>query len=300
MPLRLERLPGNPIINPQTPGYDATTLGDNINGPSLIRAPDWLPDALGRYYLYFAHHQGTHVRLAYADDLAGPWTIHGPGTLTLDQTPFAAHIASPDLHVDHDQRRLRMYYHGCGGVETPWGIEQPTMLAFSADGLHWRTNTELLGESYFRVLTVGDGWTYAVAKGGRLYRSADGITGFTMRSRRLDYSARHWAVRVGADRIDWFYSRWGDQPEHLLHAITPLPADWEQWRVQDRYSLLRPEHAWEGADQPIAVSLPGSVHEPVHELRDPAYFRDDDGREYLLYTTAGESGIALARLIEEA
>jgi len=298
MPLRLQRLPANPIITPDTPGYDAATLGTNINGPSLIRTPDWLPDRLGRYYLYFAHHQGTHIRLAYADDLQGPWNVHPPGTLQLAQTPFRHHIASPDVHVDHDDRRLRMYYHGCGGVQTPRGIEQPTMLAFSDDGLNWRTNTEPLGESYFRVFTVGDGWTYAVAKGGRLYRSADGLSAFEPRGPRMDYSGRHWAVRVREDRIDWFYSRWGDEPEHLLHAFTPLPADWNQWRLHGRQSLLRPEHAWEGVDQPTAVSQLGAVHEPVHELRDPASFRDDDGRAYLLYTTAGESGIAIARIEE--
>ena len=49
------RLPGNPIIRPaMLPGAD----GENINGPSLIRVPDWVANPLGRYYLYFAHHNG--------------------------------------------------------------------------------------------------------------------------------------------------------------------------------------------------------------------------------------------------
>ena len=54
-------------------------MGDNINGPSLIRVPDWIPSALGKYYLYFAHHQGTYIRLAYADQLEGPWRLYSPG-----------------------------------------------------------------------------------------------------------------------------------------------------------------------------------------------------------------------------
>jgi hypothetical protein len=34
---------------------------------------------------------------------------------------------------------------------------------------------------------------------------------------------------------------------------------------------------------------------PVHELRDPAIY-EEDGRLYLLYSVAGEQGIAIARL----
>ncbi len=296
MPLTARRLQHNPIITPDTPGYDAAELGQNINGPSLIRTPDWLPGRLGRYYLYFAHHQGRHIRLAFADDLAGPWNIHAPGTLQLDQTPFAEHIASPDVHVDHHNRRLVMYYHGHGGVATPRGIEQATMVALSSDGLHWQTHTQMLGESYFRVFKF-EGMTYAIAKGGRLYRSADGLTDFALRPGRMDYSGRHWAVRVRASHIDWFYSRWGDEPEHLLHATTPLPAEWTDWRLHGRRPLLAPEHDWEGANLPTAVSLPGAIHAPAHELRDPAYFEDEDGQEYLLYTVAGEAGIGIAELL---
>ncbi|MBI2946207.1 MAG: hypothetical protein HYY23_01070, partial [Verrucomicrobia bacterium] len=60
---RIERLQGNPIIRPEMlPGKD----GNNINGPSLIRVPGWVKSPLGRYYLYFAHHSGQYIRLAYA------------------------------------------------------------------------------------------------------------------------------------------------------------------------------------------------------------------------------------------
>ena len=68
--------------------------------------PEWLPNPLGRYYLYFAHHQGAFIRLAYADELTGPWTVYAPGTLRLEQTPCYRHIASPDLHVDEENRRI--------------------------------------------------------------------------------------------------------------------------------------------------------------------------------------------------
>jgi hypothetical protein len=72
-----ERLLQNPIITPSMMG----SAGDNINGPSLIKAPDWLKQKLGKYYLYFAHHEGEYIRLAYADDLHGPWKIYRPGVI---------------------------------------------------------------------------------------------------------------------------------------------------------------------------------------------------------------------------
>ena len=29
----------------------------NINGPSVLRVPDWVENPLGQYYLYFAQHR---------------------------------------------------------------------------------------------------------------------------------------------------------------------------------------------------------------------------------------------------
>jgi hypothetical protein len=68
----VERLPANPVIHAGLasslrPRADTDDYV-NINWPSLIRVPDWVEDPLGRYYLYFSHHKGNHIRLAYADD----------------------------------------------------------------------------------------------------------------------------------------------------------------------------------------------------------------------------------------
>ncbi len=46
-----------------------------------------------------------------------------------------------------------------------------------------------------------------------------------------------------------------------------------------------------------ASTRPRAVTEPVRQLRDPAIFREN-GRTHLLYTVAGERGIAVAKLIE--
>ena len=58
--VHVERLLDEPIITEAT----HPSIGPNIQGPSLIRVPDWVGDPLGRYYLYFADHKGTYIRLA--------------------------------------------------------------------------------------------------------------------------------------------------------------------------------------------------------------------------------------------
>ena len=59
--------------------------------------------------------------------------------------------------------------------------------------------------------------------------------------------------------------------------------------------MLRPEFDWEGAQAPLAPSVRSVAYGKVNQLRDPAIFVED-GRTYLLYAVAGESGIAIAEL----
>ncbi len=80
MRITARRIGNGPIIGPGL----HPSIGENIQGPSLIRVPDWVAGRLGRYYLYFADHKGAHIRLAHADAVEGPWTVHRPGALRLD------------------------------------------------------------------------------------------------------------------------------------------------------------------------------------------------------------------------
>jgi hypothetical protein len=82
--MRSRRLLEGPII---TADLDPA-IGVNIQGPSMFRVPDWIGHRLGEYYLYFADHKGSYIRLAYADHPAGPWAVHPPGSLTLAQSHF--------------------------------------------------------------------------------------------------------------------------------------------------------------------------------------------------------------------
>ena len=51
-------------------------------------------------------------------------------------------------------------------------------------------------------------------------------------------------------------------------------------------------HPWECA---VACAATGTLDEPSHALRDPAILQED-GRIYLFYAVAGESGIGVAEL----
>lgn len=283
------RFPRNPIIRPDMP-----TVGNDINGPSLVMAPKWLERPLGRYYLYFAGHRGTTIRLAYADSLAGPWKIYEPGVLSIAQTACRGHIASPDIHVDDGKREIRMYFHG----PAKSGEGQRTFLAVSRDGLHFTAFPGILGEAYFRVFERGGAY-YAISNGGILHHSADGVTPFEQGPDLFPmpegHRVRHSAVKLDGDILTVFYSRIGDNPECIMVSTIRMTAGWKRWKPSEGVVLLRPELEWEGADLPLKPSASGPAKGRVRQLRDPAIYREG-GRTYLLYSVAGESGIAIAEL----
>ena len=292
--MRVERFPSNPIVRPD---MDAR-MGDNINGPSLIRVPDWVKNPLGRYYLYFAHHDGHHIRLAYADRLEGPWRTHEAGVLSLQQSRFAGHVASPDVHVDHDLRRIRMYFHGSEVPSGVPGADQYTRLALSSDGLHFEASTERLGRPYFRVFAWG-GYTYALGMPGVFYRSRDGLTAFEQGPTLFASNMRHTALKLDGSILSVFYTDVGNDPESILLATIDLAPDWLQWKESKALTVLQPERDYEGVNAARGPSVRGLVHGPVCQLRDPAIYREDD-HTYLLYSVAGENGIAIAELKDAA
>lgn len=293
--LHARRFRENPILHPRL----HPSLGSNINGPSLIRVPDWLARPLGRYYLYFAHHRGKFIRMAYADDLHGPWTVHPPGTLQLAQTACRGHIASPDVHVDHARRRLRMYFHGAVAKNEPNHTGQRSYVATSADGLAFEASPEVLGPFYFRVFEHGE-WTYAIAKdletegGGRLLRSRTGFGAFEA-GRRILPRQRHVAVLKRDEELLIFYSRGLDRPERILLSRMSLTGDWSTWEPSEPQEVLRPTKRYEGGWRRLTTSRFGKTTSKVRQLQDPAVF-EEDGRSYLLYTCAGERGIGIAEL----
>ncbi len=184
---------------------------DNINGPSAIEVPDWLAERFAgtpvegaRYLLYFAHHRGSWVRLAYARSIEGPWSLYNPkgsehplglrGVLELAETvdgpplkktlglgpglSLVRETASPDVHLDAERQRVVMYFHAGSS------LGQKTFAATSSDGLNFNlpgfggqpghgVRPVALGPFYFRVF-AHRGRAYAFTNGAFLYRAPEG------------------------------------------------------------------------------------------------------------------------------
>jgi hypothetical protein len=290
----VRRCAHNPLIRPET----SPTLGDSIAGPSLIRAPDWLPSRLGRYYLYFAHHRGRFVRLAYADALCGPWTLYEPGVLHLDSiADVHHHIASPDVHVDDEAREIRLYFHGRILHGRPDRTEKRSIhrggLAVSRDGLDFEVVAPAISSTYLRVFTWRGGvWGVAMAGGGALLR-APGPRGPFERIATVVPNMRHAAVLVRGDRLLVFHSRKGDLPERIRMSSVEMGTGEPPFVVSQPVEVVAPETDYEGAGLPVRPPTRKAV--PKRALRDPAIF-EEDGRTWLLYAVAGERGIALAEI----
>ena len=318
--VQVARLLDRPIITPDL----HPSIGMNIQGPSLIRVPDWVEDPLGRYYLYFADHKGRYIRLAYADVVLGPWTIHPPGSLQIEGSHFleappaltaeqeaairsrptrpaaavshdrvteatTPHIASPDVHVDDANRRIVMYFHGLDDVST-----QVSRVATSTDGMHFAARPERLGRTYMRAFSY-DGSTYVMAMPGQFYRSRDPLGGFEEGPRLFNPNMRHSALLRRGDTLYVFWTEVGEVPEHIKVSTIDLAGDWTTWQESPAVEVLRPRFDWEGADAPLEPSVRSTAYGHVNQLRDPAIY-EENGRIYLLYAVAGESGIALAEV----
>src|SRR5580765_3916200 len=184
------------LQNPLLTVASSASIGDNINGPAIIRVPPWVKQPLGRYYMYFAHHKGLFIRLAYADAIEGPWNIYESGVLQLRDTAFFrpqadrpnlpdfmySHMASPEVSLDAAPNRMVLWFHGWWTNGAPWpadnagatrawattnGYGQYTQVADSSDGLHFTVHPSITKESYLRVFREGR-YFYGVARLGVL------------------------------------------------------------------------------------------------------------------------------------
>jgi len=284
----IERLAGNPIIQPKM----SSSIGTNINGPSLIRVPEWVSNPLGRYYLYFAHHKGTFIRLAYADDLSGHWKIYEPGVLRIEDSFCYNHIASPDVHIDESRKEIRMYFHGAN-LDS---VTQGTKVGISPDGMNFRCFDRWLGNPYFRVFRWNKRY-FALGMPGIIYRSEDGLSNFENGPTLFGPNMRHSALKLEGNILSVFYSNAGDAPERILLSTIELTNDWMNWRESQAQIILEPEKLYEGADLPLVPSVRNLAPHRVRQLRDPAIFVEE-GKTYLIYSVAGESGLAIAEIKE--
>lgn len=302
----VQRIGDGPVIYPGMPGLEGDR-GANINGPSVIKVPEWVKNPLGKYYMYFAHHRGTYIRLAYADEPQGPWTIYEPGTLRLEMTSAVHHIASPDILVDDSNERLLLYFHG--PTEMPGGdyggrpYEQRTFIASSRDGLDFEQISGPATTPYVRMFAYrGAYYGLGMAdkasayplwlRSGRFSRSADGLPPYADGPRILDEMRHPGVTRIG-ETLHVFYTMVGDMPERIFYSKVDLRPDWMEWTASLPVEVLRPEGEAEGADLPLTASRGGVAADRERALRDPAVL-NDEGQVFLYYTVAGEKGIAVA------
>jgi hypothetical protein len=305
------------------------SIGDNINGPSVIKVPAWVKRPLGKYYMYFAHHRGTHIRLAYADSLHGPWKIYKPGVLNVSETALYrpqpdppweiygvyTHVASPEVLVDDANKRIVMWVHGQFSDGKRWpddpleaqawlrrnGYSQVTQVTMSGDGLHFKAQPAISAEPYLRVFQHA-GEYYGIVRLGRLVRAGDPMQPFERGPdpfRETPYSGkvRHVALHVEGDTLHIFLSVIGAAPESILHTTMPLTGDWNDWKVGAFDEVLKPEARYECPDWPVRASEVGEIYGAARQLRDPAIYVERAGgkdRLTLFYTTCGEQGIAAA------
>lgn len=321
--IRVARFATNPLVTVKS----SSTLGGNVNGPTVIRVPDWVQKPLGRYYMYFANHRDVFIRLAYADAVTGPWRIHEPGVWHVRDSAlyrpqpdsarfggFNTHFASPEVFIDNANRRIVLWAHGwyTNGEHWPtepkaaqqWanekGYGQFTQGAVSTDGLTFKAQPAITRDSYIRVFERS-GMFYGMARLGMLLRGKDPLAAFEVGPNAFRDTAygsnrvRHVALVPRRDHLHVFFTAIGDAPESLMHSTIDMTRDWKEWRVSTPQVVMQPETDYECANLPIAKSAVGDIFEPARQIRDP-HVLEDDGKTYLFYVLCGEQGVAGAEI----
>lgn len=243
---------GQPIITEAM--FDSLGATDyesyNINGPSVIRVPDWIApenrtDPNATYYMYFAHHGGNYIRLAWAAEIEGHWHLYQVGSgvgsgdrgvldlgsddkIDLDNgVTISNHVASPDVFVDDMNQRIVMYFHAGAVNVNGTGLGQKSLVATSSDGLEFHDGIEsvVLGRFYFKVFEY-NGNLYATSNKGYLFKARDPNHPWTPPS-GFDFRNDLWFERPGSP------SPFQDDIEAA--DFSGVPDD--PWRV--RHSALR-------------------------------------------------------------
>ncbi|MHA1371876.1 MAG: hypothetical protein ACTSWN_00260 [Promethearchaeota archaeon] len=299
--MEITRIEQNPIITSST--FERKRWfkeAANINGPTVIRAPKWFENPLGKYYLYFGHHHGNYIRLAFSEQPEGPYTLYKPGVLRNKKNTFIGkrHVASPEIYIDSQKREIRLYFHAnIRGTGKYADQNQMTFLAISKNGIYFEIRPEQIGPFYMRLL-LHDGMFYSIAKNDNknaiLLKSNDGLHEFE-RGPTFEPNYRHGTLLKKNNTLHLFYTRAREIRESIRHAKIDLVGDWKAWTPSDAEIVLEPEMPWEGANLPPTRSRHGSARHPMNALRDPFIF-EENNKLFLFYCVKGEKGIAVARV----
>lgn len=290
--MKIARIGDKPII---TQDMDES-LGNSINGATLLKVPKWIKNPLANYYLYFAHHQGKHIRLAYSNSITKDFQIYVSGVLDIEKTYFNRHIASPEIYVNDDDKLIYMYFHGMSNGDT----DQYTRVAVSEDGLNFNVMPEIIGTSYWRIF-IKDGYFYSIAmRGGNIKRSKNGLDNWEdCKGIFNGLNIRHIGLRrINENLLQIFYTKKGVCPESIHYVSMDISKDWTEWKLDDNHTLLmKPETDYEGANEPLIPSKGGISPGKQNQLKDPFIYKENE-KEYIFYSAGGENSIAVAELID--
>ena len=326
--------------------------GRNINGPSVIRIPEWIPpeERVAReasYYMYFAHHRGRYIRLAWAEKIEGPWQLYNTGKNIADGQrgvldigsdgilplenglSITHHIASPDVHVDNENRRIVMYFHGKiefkgekkSSNQVSFFAASPQGLDFSSGILpvplsgHYLRVFEYKGalqglknNHYYLPHSTENPWSIPAGfnlLNDRLWKhkEAEFLKFPTMNIESGDIpssksaSVRHLALYRSGSTLNIFFTMKGHSPERMFVTRVDLERDCLPCAEAGTLpvEVLRPEELWEGSAVPPVPSTGGLEKQLANALRDPFVFEDGDNL-YLFYVGGGEQAIGVAQL----
>lgn len=167
---------------------------DNISEPSVIRVPDWIEsadraDPSAEYYMYFAAHHGGFIRLAWAEDIEGPWNLYDmepdvapeelgvlsvwggevidvgqgveirPGECEPGRRKYRQHASGPFAMADDANQQILLYW----GVGTCVWLDDELfgsmqLLAVSPDGLDFNDGIQpaAMGKAFMKLFRSGD------------------------------------------------------------------------------------------------------------------------------------------------
>lgn len=276
----------------------------NINGPVCFRAPEWLKNKLGKFYLIFSDHKGEYLRLAYSNRINSKWKISKYKILELKKKNkiLYDHIASPEVYLDSFNKEIILYFHS---RSKKLGRQQLTFVATSKNGINYKLkNLNPVAPFYFRIFKYNNIY-YGLTKGGDLFSSKNKFLNFKFKKNIFNKyndryhnkrgSIRHLCLLIREEYLEVFFTKIGDKPERIYRGILNLSNNEKNWKVTKIKEILRPTKVYEGSKIKLEKSEPGPSKKIENAVRDP-YILNDENKTYLFYSVKGEKGIALAKI----
>lgn len=252
-----------------------------------------VPNALGRFYLYYAPHDAPGgICLAYGDSLAGPFTEYPDNPVVARSWPghySVTHVSSPHVMWNTLAGEMWLYFHGNNDT---------TRLARSTDGITFTYDRVVLNAAMLPAGTTETSYArvfeHRIAARGSNYVMVFMINDQTNR-RSIGWG---WS----ADGRNWTFAQ---EPLVLASAVgaTDLSAPHLRTRNGSTYvifhSSLGRMHIMEVGNDFTLRSQLGTFHTPLAGPPDSGRsaspsFGSDNGVEYMFYEAGSRLGGSLA------